>query len=52
MKEKLAWIFDNIQKLEGVPLTEHNVDIIKFSLHYLREVYAELEEKEREQTCS
>ena len=43
--DDLEWIFDNLQKLEGVPLTEHNVSIIFMALIKLKELYHTLEKE-------
>lgn len=42
MIEKIEWIFDNLQRLQGVPVNETNVAIL-FGTHIrLRDVYNEL----------
>ena len=43
--DDLEWIFDNLQKLEGVPLTENNVSIIFMALIKLKELYHKLEKE-------
>lgn len=42
MLEKLEWVFDNLQRLQGIPVNENNVAIL-FGTHIrLRDVYNEL----------
>lgn len=46
MLENLAWIFENIQKLEGVPVTEHNISILFLTLVKLKEIHHTLEKED------
>lgn len=40
--ENIAWVFENIQKLEGVPATETNISIMFLALMKLKDAYNEL----------
>lgn len=46
MKEKLSWIYENLQRLQGVPVIENNIGILATSLLYLKQLYDEADQKE------
>lgn len=45
MIENIVWIFDNLQRLQGVPVNENNVNILFLSLVKLKEVYQTLQKE-------
>lgn len=45
MLENIVWIFDNLQRLQGVPVNENNVNILFLSLVKLKEVYKTLQKE-------
>ena len=48
MKEKLSWIFENLQRLY-IPATETNITIMKGVYLAIHEIHDELTELERKQ---